>query len=318
MGERDAAVAAVGYNGPMSRLAPVVGSLAARFLGLVLLVAAWAKVIDPARFAGELSEMTGAPPALASLLALAVVGYEAGLGAALLAGWRAVPVLAATSATFVFFTGVVAYQMFFPSESGASCGCFGMLLERTPAQALTEDVVLVAVSGLAWIGRTAAAPRSRLAVAAVAALAAVGLGLAAPSLPLDDHATALAPGMSVDATGLGDAVPELATGRHLVLLLDRADPDTVAAVGPLNQGLGLPGGKTPVVGVAAEDAALAAQFLWTAGPAFEVRSVSPAMLRRLYRTLPRSALLDDGRVVATWNGFPPPAAQAALSRGELP
>jgi len=318
MAERYAATPALGYNGPMARVAPIVGSLAARLLGLVLLVAAWAKAIDPARFAGELTDLTGLPPGLASIGALAAVGYEAGLGAALLAGWRAVPVLAAASATFVFFTAVVAYQMFFPSESGATCGCFGMLLERTPAQALTEDVVLVAVSGLAWIGRTAAAMRSRLALALLAGLAAVGLALASPRLPLDDHATGLAAGMTVEATGLGESVPELGTGRHLVLLLDRADPETVAAIGPLNQGLGLPGGKTHVVGVAAEDSELAAQFLWTAGPAFEVRSVSPAMLRRLYRTLPRSALLDDGRVVATWNGFPPPAAQAALSRGELP
>lgn len=299
-------------------MAPVVGSLAARLLGLVLLVAAWAKAIDPARFADELVQLVHVPPTVGWLGALAVIGYEAGLGAALLAGWRATVVLAATSATFVFFTGVVAWQMLVPSESGASCGCFGMLMERTPAQALAEDVVLVAISGLAWVGRSAASMRSRVAIALLAALAAVGLGLAAPRLPLDDHATALGVGATVDDTGLAGAIPDLKTGRHLVILLDRTDPATIAGIPALNQGLGLPGGKTPVVGLAAEDAQAAAAFLWSAGAAFEVRSAAPAMLRRLYRTLPRSALVDDGRVVATWNGFPPPDAQAALSRGDLP
>jgi hypothetical protein len=213
---------------------------------------------------------------------------------------------------------MVAWQMVVPSESGASCGCFGMLLERTPAQALIEDVVLLGLSGVAWIGRTTLVTRWRAAMAAVAAVAAVSLAVAAPRLPFDDHATALATGASLEATGLDQAIPELTSGRHLVLLIDRTDPRTVAAIGPLNEGLGLPGGKTQVWGLAVEDREAAAAFLWSAGPAFEVRSASPAMLRRLYRTLPRSALVDDGRVVATWNGFPPPSAQAALSRGDLP
>jgi hypothetical protein len=302
----------------MAHLAPLVGSLAARLLGLVLLVAAWAKAIDPARFADELHELWHLPPGVAWLGALAVVGWEAGLGAALLAGWRATLVLVATTATFVVFTAVVAWQLVVPSESGASCGCFGMLLERTPAQALAEDVLLLALSGVAWLRRTTTATAWRAAVAVVAAIAGVAFALAAPRLALDDHATALAPGASLEATGLDQAIPELKSGRHLVLLLDRGDPDTVAAIGPLNQGLGLPGGGTLVWGLAAEDREAAAAFLWSAGPAFEVRSASPAMLRRLYRTLPRSALVDDGRVVATWNGFPPASAQAALSRGELP
>jgi hypothetical protein len=124
--------------------------------------------------------------------------------------------------------------------------------------------------------------------------------------------------VTVEATHLDEIVPELRAGRHLVLLLDRADPATRTRIAHLNERLGLPGGATPVWGFADDDPELSAAFLWSAGPAFEVRGVPPRMLRRLYRTLPRSALVDGGRVVATWSGFPSDATLEALARGELP
>ncbi len=183
---------------------------------------------------------------------------------------------------------------------------------------LVEDIVFVGLSGVAWLGRSPAAARPRWALTALLAAAAAGLAMAAPSLPLDDRATRLAPGVAIEDTKLDEVVPELRTGRHLVLLLDRADPATQQRIGPLNARLGLPGGGTSVWGVAADDPALAMAFMWSAGPAFEVRSAPAAMLRTLYRTLPRSALVDGGRVVETWSGFPSDPELDALARGDLP
>lgn len=300
-----------------ARLTAVAGGLAARLLGLVLLVAAYAKALDPPLFATQIGDLVPLSPSLAHAVALAMIAFEGGLGAALLAGWRHPLVLAVSSVTFVAFLGIVAWQMAYPSESAGSCGCFGQLMERTPQQALVEDVVFVVLSAVAWLGRPTPAPSRWLATAA-GALAAGGLAIAAPSLPLDDHATALAPGVTVDATKLDEVVPELRSGRHLVLVLDRAAPDAAARIAELNTRLRLPGGGTTVWGVADDDPALANAFMWSAGPAFEVRSAPAAMLRTLYRTLPRSALVDDGRIVATWTGFPPDPALDRMARGELP
>ncbi|MCW5893929.1 MAG: hypothetical protein KIT14_25780 [bacterium] len=302
----------------MTRLAPLLGSLAARLLGLVLLVAAYAKAIDPQRFADEMAlllPLGGIPwPAVA----VGAIAYEAGLGTALLLGWRHPLVLAATNLTFVVFLAIVTWQWLSPGAAGTSCGCFGQLVERTPQQAFVEDVVFLALSALAWMGRTPRARASRLLPALAVAAAAGAFALAAPSLPLDDHATALAPGVAVADTPLAGVVSELATGRHLVLLFDRADPATRAAIAPLNARLGLPGAPLGVWGVAPDDPTQTMAFLWAAGPAFPVRSMAPTMLRSLYRTLPRSALVDEGRVVATWSGFPPDAVLDALARGESP
>jgi hypothetical protein len=46
-------------------------------------------------------------------------------------------------------------------------------------------------------------------------------------------------------------------------------------------------------------------FFWKYGPAFEVREAPPSLLRPLYRTLPRSFLVWDGKVSETWSGLPP-------------
>jgi hypothetical protein len=293
------------------------GVVAASLLGGVLLLAAYAKAIDPHGFAVRLRDVVPVPDAIAYPGALVVVAFEAGLGAALLGGSRHPLVLLLTTATFLAFVGIVAWQLVRP-DGVAACGCFGQLLERTPRQALYEDVAFAALSGLAWLGRTARSGVFRPGPSVLGAGASVALALFAPWLPLDDQATALAPGASVEATQLDGIVPELRAGRHLVLLLDRADPTTRTRIAHLNERLKLPHGATAVWGFADDNPGLAAAFLWSAGPAFEVRSVAPRMLRRLYRTLPRSALLDAGHVVATWSGFPSDATLDTLARGELP
>jgi hypothetical protein len=294
-----------------------LGPVAARLLGVVLLVAAYAKALDARGAAARLRDLLPVPAGLAYPAALAVIAFEAGLGAALLAAPRNRRILVVGSATFLGFVAVVAWQLVRP-EGAAACGCFGQLLERTPRQAFYEDLGLAGLSGLAWLGDPAPPGARRPWAGVLGACAGVAFALTAPWLPLDDHATALAPGVAIEATQLDRLIPELRTGRHLVLLLDRADPTTRARIPHLNARLGLPRSGTPVWGVADDDPDLATAFLWSAGPAFEVRGAPPQMLRRLYRTLPRSALVDGGRVVATWSGFPPDAALDALARGELP
>jgi hypothetical protein len=300
-----------------ARLTSLAGGLAARLLGLVLLVAAYAKALDPALFASQIADLVPLPAALAHPAAIAAIAFEGGLGAALLAGWRHPLLLGVTNLTFVAFLGIVLWQWWHPSEAGASCGCFGALVERTPEQAVIEDVVFVTLSAVAWLGRPSPA-RARWVAAVLGAVVGGALAIASPSLPLDDQATALAPGRTVEQTKLDEVIADLKTGRHLVLLLDRGDAATQARIPELNQRLGLPTGGTRVWGVAADDPALASAFMFSAGPAFEIRSAPAAMLRTLYRTLPRSALVDDGRIVETWTGFPPDPALDRMARGELP
>ena len=298
-----------------------LGRVAATALGAVLLLAAYAKAIDPLAFASQLRDLLPLPAALAHSLAVTIIAGEAALGTALVSGWRRPSVLLLTNAAFLLFLGIVLWQWWHPGTAGMSCGCFGALLERTPAQAVGEDLAFVCLSGLAWLGRPQAPTTSqtgRILLTCLGFAAGLALAIAAPALPLDDHATALAPGVTIAATHLDEIIPALRNGRHLVVLLDRGDSNSAADVARLNQGLQLPTGRTPVWGIADDDPALAAAFLWSAGPAFEIRSAPARMLRTLYRTLPRTALIDAGHVVQTWSGLPPDIALDTLARGDLP
>lgn len=300
-----------------SRAAAVAAPVGTRALGAILLVAAVAKAVDLPAFEDEIIALIPLPPAAARAFALAILGLEAGLGTALVTGERTGATLLLANALFATFVGI-AMSRLAPGAAGSSCGCFGRLLERSPVVALAENLAFFGLSLLAWIPGGVAARMRRRWPPLAAALACAGFALLAPGLPLDDLVTDLAPGRAVAATGLGEVLPELATGRHLVVLLDRRDPAAAVQVSVLNDRLRPPEGAVRVWGVADRDPEAAAAFLWTAAPAFDVREAPRAVLRRLHRALPRSALVEDGRVVRTWSGLPDAPALDALARGDLP
>ncbi len=315
----------------LGRFGPWVGYLAAFILGAVLLIAAFAKGLDPALFADGLGKLGFVPQSLTTYAALGAVAFEAALGLALVLNIRTKPVLAITLLTFVFFTAVVIREMYLPASEQSSCGCFGNLVERTPRQALIEDLIFVVLSLVAFVGRrapVAGAPAPRWHVPAIGFGAAAGLAfcLASPHLPLDNLATRLKPGISIEAVKVGDQAldnrfPEAQVGRHLILLLDRSRDDeaTKQAMERVNRILvNVDTVATHVWGLAEENEELAGQFFWVAAPTFEIRSVPLALLRPMYRTLPRAALIVDKQVIKVWNEIPDEATLQALARGENP
>ncbi len=309
-------------SNPSFRLRRLLGALGAVILGAVFLVAAWAKMLDPSAFAKTIQRegLEFVLPAIA--IAIIALALEVGLGAALVLGLRRPAVLVPTTALvviFVFLTGR-AYWRFLqgapPDEAG--CGCFGNLVERTPAQAFWQDILLlVPPLILAWIGRvqTTAFPRVRTSVVAVLVLATILFAWKAPSLPIDDWATRLRPGVETtnlcagsEAEGtkvcLSTLVPELSTGEHLVIVTGLEEPTFLDQVPALNEHL-WDGGTPPVwvLSSAAEEALF--QFRFQAAPAFEVREAPPALLRPLYRQLPRAFRVVDGVITETWAEMPP-------------
>lgn len=293
-----------------------LGAAAAVLLGLVLLYSAWGKALDP-RGIGELYARKGLFPAsIATPAIVLVVAIEAGLGLALVANLRRVPVLLLAGVMMTLFFGLTMWEYLFPSKDAAACGCFGNLVARTPAVAAITDGIFVLLALLSWLGRPGGRTRAALWLVPAAGLAAgLALSLAAPTLPIDDLATRLKPGTRVASLTIDEVLPQLRTGRALVLLLDRSVTDEaararIAAVNQAqNDGLS-------VVGIAEANETLAGQYMWSVGPAFEIHSVPFTAIKPLYRTLPRSFLVEDGVVTRTWNDLPDGATLAALTRTE--
>lgn len=293
-----------------------LGTIGGAFLGLVLLVAVWAKALDPAAFAEQI-RIEGLDVLLsAQAVALIALALEAGIGLALVLGVRRLWVLVPAAllvAFFVFLTGRAWWLSAHGLREAESCGCFGNLVQRTPAEAFWQDLLLlVPALLLAFVGRPRSArfPTARIALAAVATVAVALFAWKSPELPLDDLATRLRPGVQIDelCTGgeenpvcLGTVAPDLKTGSHLVVLAKLDDPAFEQSVGSLNDQAGR-GDSVLVLSASPEETKQA--FFWRFGPKFQIVETPEPLMRPLYRRLPRSFRVQDGRVTETYAGLP--------------
>jgi uncharacterized membrane protein YphA (DoxX/SURF4 family) len=309
-----------------------IGTLGGCILGAILLVAVWGKALDPAAFAQQIHADGLDRLVPAGALALLALALEAALGVALLLGLRRMWVLAPASllaAFFVFLNGRAYWLAAHGKASeAASCGCFGNLVQRTPAEAFWQDLALLLVPlALAFVGRDRNLPRFppvRTALVALFAIAVPVFAWRAPELPLDDLATRLKPGAVVSklcagggsagtgggAVCLDTVASELDHGDHLVVLGDLDDPALAKAVAGLNAYAAAPGAATVWV-LTASDAKRQRLFFWRWGPVFKIVEAPAELLRPLYRRLPRSFAVQDGRVTATFPGLPPLPRTAA-------
>jgi uncharacterized membrane protein YphA (DoxX/SURF4 family) len=302
-----------------------VGTFGGAFLACVLLFAVWAKAIDPAAFAGQIRTegLDFLLPARA--VALIALALETGLGLLLLLGVRRKWVVIPATLLVAFFLSLTGRAWWLAGHgqrnAADSCGCFGNLVQRTPAQAFWQDLaLLVPALLLAWLGRERRPPLippKRTAVAALGTLAVLLFAWKAPELPLDDLATRLHPGVAVGRTCAGEGaqqvcldglIPELREGDHLVVMSMLDDPALTKAIDALNA---YAGGPNPQLWLlTASTAEQQRAFFWKWGPSFQIREAPPELLRPLYRRLPRSFAVKDGRVTATFPGLPP-AVQAS-------
>ncbi len=299
-------------------LSSVLGWAGGAFLGAVLAFGAAVKALDPQAFVSQI-EIEGLdfllPATVVTVIALAL---EVGLGSALILGLRRVWVLGPSAllvAFFLFLTGRAYYRDLrgIAGPEDAGCGCFGNLVERTPAEAFWQDLALmVPALALAFLGRRAASglPWIRLAVVGVLTVGLLAFAGAAPDLPLDNLATRLKPGLAIDRICSGDGnsrlclstvVPELEEGEHWLVIAD-LDEALGNAVDGLNRHV-FDGGRMWVLSSATPEENRT--FFWSYGPAFEIREAPATFLSPLYRTLPRSFRVTDGMVVETVSGLPP-------------
>ena len=298
-----------------------VGTFAGAFLGCVLLFAVWAKMIDPGAFVTQIQTEGLDFLIPARGVALIALALEAGLGLALLLGVRRKWVLIPATLLVAFFLSLTGRAWWLAAhglrEAGESCGCFGNLVQRTPAQAFWQDLaLLVPALLLAWVGRERRPPLfppARTAVAVLGALAAVIFAWKAPELPLDDLATRLRPGIQVGGVCAGEGaqrvcldslIPELRQGENLVVMAKLDDDGLTKSVDALNAYAGTAGHPALWL-LTSSTAEQQRAFFWKWGPAFQIREAPPELLRPLYRRLPRSFTVRDGRVTRTFAGLPP-------------
>ncbi len=299
---------------------PRLGYLGALILGVVLLIGAFSKAVDPGAF-GEQIHAEGLDFLLSSqLVAFIAIGLELALGTALVLGVRRLWILVPAGLLvgfFMFLTGRGYWnEAHGIVDEAASCGCFGNLVDRSPAEAFWQDLLLmVPALLLAFLGRARrdSVLVTRIAVASAVTFAGLLLTWKAPSLPLDNLATRLKPGKQIENICSGDkehrvclasVIPELIENDHVVIIADLGSPDFGAAVPKLNQYCS--NGRGPTLWVLSDGTPEDHhRFFWQWAPTFQFYEAPRALLRPLYRKLPRSFLVSEGKVTHTFSGLPP-------------
>ena len=168
----------------------LVGSIGGIFVGLVFLVAAGSKAVDPAGLVNQI-ELEGLDFLFsATTVTLIALALEAGLGVALLLGVRSLWILIPTSLLVVFFLGLTGRNYWLVSQGirdPADCGCFGSLIDRSPAEAFWQDLLLLLPALLLafWHrpGTGRRLPKVRLGIAAALALGTIVWVARHPDLP---------------------------------------------------------------------------------------------------------------------------------------
>jgi len=272
------------------------------FAGFMFLAAGLLKGLDPAGFAGQIAQDVPFLSAVATPLAVAGIAVETVLGTAYLLGFRRRWLLAAGLVLVVLFMAVTVPKL--GSDDPTDCGCFGNFVVRTPAQVLMEDLAMAAGLLLGFIGGPGSRLRPwRASLLGPAAIIGIALPLAAPALPLDNFATRLKPGATMADLQLLEAIPDLESGAHLIILAD-AGLDACQNVPQSLFDFVQARPETRVWLLRPSDVLAREGAMWLCLFGTELVEIPAPVARPLYRTLPRSFEAADGVVTRTWVGLP--------------
>ena len=286
-------------------------------MGAVFLVAGLAKVWTPVQFywdAFSYFELLNANremwPQLARMTLL-LGPLECGLGLALLANWQPRYALPVATAAMVVFIAVTFYN--WQQDADVNCGCFGALVERTPAEALVEDLIMFALLLVAWKWGTGSRPsqwphaQRLVKVGTIVALLVAGVRFYPEADRVEN--SDLKAGVRLTGIELRGADIDLGKGEYLVELFSPKCSRCKRAVPKLNklaQSLDLP----PIIALSMfpHDSDAIASFREQMHPKFDIASISTSDWKRLTwnHGWPRLAYVRDGVVERVWefDGMP--------------
>ena len=296
-----------------------------RMMGLVFLVAGLTKVWDPELFFWQ--SMPHIQQLFAEMesweriatWALLLGPLECAVGLALLVDWKprlGLPVGVVLMAFFVFIAALAWFR-----GAAENCGCFGTLIERSPGEALIEDIVMLGLLLFSWWGlrRRKVVQRAwhRRVVLIGGAVSLIVLGFR--YLPERDHLTEsdLRVGLELPALALSTADVDLAEGAYLVVLFS---PDCVHcqhAVPDINTWIADPDVPQLIaLSWFPENSPMIRWFKKHFQPRFAIASISVVDFWRLTWKygFPRLAYIEDGVIKQVWDSgaFPPLATLKQL------
>lgn len=288
----------------------IIPVLLTSLVGLVLLISSLPKSLEIELFMrqfGDYGIVTN--PVLVMLGAWGVIITEYALGTALILNYRPRLTILPAILLFLIFIGATGWAWY----TGATddCSCFGSWVERTPGEAMVEDLFLLGALVYSWIfNRTSKAWPFRLRETFIAAALLAGVAVPLFTSTLPDRITRLIAGQEESAYETFEAdsfTPfDLTEGRYLIVVMAtdcshcRALMEDIILIGSDKS---LP----PVVAVTMNTQEQREDFVDEFDPGFGIYQVSDDDFWRLLQEgeIPRTILADNGRILKKWDfAFP--------------
>ena len=293
--------------------------LSQRIMGLVFLVAGLTKIWQPVLFFWEAvphAQILAGEEAWesAARAALLMGPLECVVGLALLVDWKPRLTLPVATLLMAFFVLITALAWHRGAEE--SCGCFGALVERSPGEALVEDIAMLGLLLFSWWGlrrRSAGrAPWGRWVVVAgaVASLAV----LAFRYVPERDRISEsdLQVGIQLAGLSLADADIDLTQGAYLVEFYSPKCSHCQRAVPKLNSWAADPTvPKLIALSVFDKDDPETKQFKKQFQPRYTMAAITITDFMRMTRGhgYPRLAYVVDGVIERVWESESMPSLE---------
>jgi len=313
---------------PPCKIAGLISRLA---LGIIFIIAAGSKGTDIVRFVREIEILTigigfkdfNALMVISTSLALVIVGIELVLGSMLLVNYRTRLAGSVTLGLLGCFCFLSVYAMI--TGSMDSCGCFGMLVKRTPAVSLIENVVLVMLAFITIITYTSIKQPviqfqkclSRVGADLLSSIT-MGLDKSAPTLNSRKYSASIIiligivwtitffifpPSWAAVRTGVRwhnpQAEPSLPQSSDLLVwVMDPECTNCMEMIPTLNR---ITENKvTTLAAITDATPGRIAEFKWDFEPVFSLHRVDPEHIKRI--GLPTGSLISirQGKVVRVW------------------
>ncbi len=290
-------------------------------IGLVFLTAGGLKAYEPLDFIRQIGDYgIVTQPQLVRLIAWVMILVEVGLGTAMVVGFRrriSVPLAMLMLIGFIVMLG-------WAWQSGATedCGCFGSWVKRTPAEAFTEDLLMLGATSLAWWLRRhhIEVETGRWRAAAVALSLLIGISVTTfasnsarqSSDPIERMKAQASPPNILEGVTVEGIDSDLRTGTRVLALIDTGCNHCQESVPELNRLAGeLRPREIPLVALCSNKADEVALFIDKFNASFPLGRITPEQFTRLFERgkPPRLLLIHDGLLRRIWDGTVPHASE---------
>lgn len=295
-------------NGPTisKRIKSRVPIILSGIVGLVLLIAGLQKAFEIDLFIRQIRDYEMiTDPLLVIFSAWGLLTFECCLGAALIVNFHPKIVVPAGGLLFLIFISVTGYA--WATGVTDDCGCFGSWVERTPQEAMLEDIFLFAALMIAWkFNRSFRRWPFFIKEFLTAMGFLAGLSLPVTAGPLLDRIDTAITGPvkeGFEPFVLKDfSYKDLSVDRHIIFILATDCSHCIEEMDNLNM---IAEDKTlpEVISVCINDQKQIEDFIFDFDPAFEIYQINSNDFWRLLGDgeIPRTILVNDGIIVKKWD-----------------